>query len=49
LILENKMKVEFKLELDTEKEKDELFLARIIELFECYDIDVFEDDDVDKT
>ena len=43
------MKVEFKLELDTEKEKDELFLARIIELFEQYDIDVFDSDDVDKT
>mgnify|MGYP003565738680 CR=1 FL=1 len=43
------MKIELKLELDTEKDKDELLLSRLIELFEQYDIDVFDNDDVDKT
>lgn len=43
------MKIELKLELDTEKEKDELLIARLIQLFEDYDVHVFEDDEVDKT
>jgi len=43
------MKIEFKVELDTEKEKDELLLSRLLELFEQYDVDVFNDEELDKT
>lgn len=43
------MKIELKLELDTEQEKDELLLSRLVELLETYDIEVFDNTEVDKT
>lgn len=43
------MKIELKIELDTEKEKDEDLLAKLVGLLEDRDIDNFEDNEVDKT
>jgi len=42
------MKIELKLELDTEQEKDELLLSRLVELLENYQVEIY-DEEVDKT
>jgi len=43
------MKIELKLELDTEQEKDEMLLRQLIELFEDHNVNVFDQEDIDKT
>ena len=42
------MIIEFKVELDTEKEKDQVLIEKIIEIVEKYKDD-FEEENIDKT
>lgn len=43
------MKIKLEVELDTEKEKDEVLIAKLIELFETYNIEVFDDAEGEET
>jgi hypothetical protein len=43
------MKIELKVELDTEKEKDEALLAQLVALLEGYNDNTFDDEELDKT
>jgi len=43
------MKIELKVELDTEKEKDETLLKQLVALLEGYNEDSFDNEELDKT
>jgi len=43
------MKLELKIELDTEQESDEILIHKLLELLEHYPEDIFSEENVDKT